>query len=56
MTKMQLQPLKLGTLLLERPIIAAPLAGVSDKAYRRVLKEAGVPLAFTEMVSAKALA
>ncbi len=56
MIKTQLPPLKLGSLLLESPIFAAPLAGVSDKAYRRVLKEAGVPLAFTEMVSAKALA
>lgn len=48
--------LKLGSVSLPYPIIAAPLAGVSDKAYRRVLKESGVPLVFTEMVSAKALA
>lgn len=55
MIKTTLLPLKLGTLVIDLPIIAAPLAGVSDKAYRRVLKEAGVPLVFTEMVSAKAL-
>lgn len=50
-----MKPLKIGKLEIEKPIIAAPLAGVSDKAYRRVLKENGVPLVFTEMVSAKAL-
>lgn len=50
-----MKPLKIGKLEIENPIIAAPLAGVSDKAYRRVLKENGVPLVFTEMVSAKAL-
>lgn len=50
-----MKPLKIGSLIIENPIIAAPLAGVSDKAYRRILKENGVPLVFTEMVSAKAL-
>lgn len=50
-----MKPLKIGKLEIENPIIAAPLAGVSDKAYRKILKENGVPLVFTEMVSAKAL-
>lgn len=55
MTKIELKKLQLGKLAIEKPIIAAPLAGVSDKGYRRVLKENGIPLVFTEMVSAKAL-
>lgn len=55
MTKTKLKPLRIGDLNILKPIIAAPLAGVSDKAYRRVLKEQGVPLVFTEMVSARAL-
>ena len=50
-----MKPLKIGKVELENPIIAAPLAGVSDKAYRRVLKENGVPFVFTEMVSSKGL-
>lgn len=50
-----MKPLRIGDLKIENPIIAAPLAGVSDKAYRRILKENLVPLVFTEMVSAKAL-
>ncbi len=55
MTKIEMKPLKIGKLIIKNPIIAAPLAGVSDKAYRKVLKDNGVPLVFTEMVSAKAL-
>lgn len=55
MTKIGFKKLQLGKLVIENPIIAAPLAGISDKGYRRVLKENGVPLVFTEMVSAKAL-
>ncbi len=50
-----MKSLKIGKIELNNPIISAPLAGVSDKAYRRILKENGVPLVFTEMVSAKAL-
>ncbi|KAF0090967.1 MAG: nifR3 family TIM-barrel protein [Fusobacteria bacterium] len=55
MTKIDMKSLKIGKIEIDNPIISAPLAGVSDKAYRRVLKENGVPLVFTEMVSAKAL-
>lgn len=55
MIKIEMKSLKIGKLKIENPIISAPLAGVSDKAYRRILKENGVPLVFTEMVSAKAL-
>lgn len=55
MTKIEMKSLKIGKVEIENPIISAPLAGVSDKAYRRILKENGVPLVFTEMVSAKAL-
>lgn len=55
MIRIEMKPLKIGNLEIKNPIIAAPLAGVSDKAYRKILKENEVPLVFTEMVSAKAL-
>ena len=47
--------MKLGNITLENNIFAAPMAGVSDLAYRTILKEMGAGLVFTEMVSAKAL-
>lgn len=37
------------------PVLAAPLAGITDKVYRRILREMGVDYCFTEMICAKAL-
>ncbi len=37
------------------PVLAAPLAGITDKVYRRILEEMGVDYCFTEMICAKAL-
>lgn len=37
------------------PVIAAPMAGVTDKVYRRILMDMGIDYCFTEMVCAKAL-
>jgi tRNA-dihydrouridine synthase B len=47
--------LSIGSLRLPFPFILAPLAGVSDLAYRLISRSFGVTLAFTEMVSARAL-
>ena len=47
--------LKLGNYTLDNPIIAAPLAGISNRAYRRIMHEFGIGLSVTEMTSAKAL-
>ncbi|MBR2489178.1 MAG: tRNA dihydrouridine synthase DusB [Clostridia bacterium] len=40
---------------LKGKVFAAPMAGVSDLPYRKILKSFGAALLFTEMVSAKAL-
>lgn len=42
-------------LKLDGKVFAAPMAGVSDLPYRKILKSFGAALLFTEMVSAKAL-
>ncbi|MBQ3054096.1 MAG: tRNA dihydrouridine synthase DusB [Clostridia bacterium] len=47
--------MKIGNLKFENNIFTAPMAGISDIAYRSILKEMGAGLVFTEMVSAKAL-
>lgn len=47
--------MKIGNIKLANPVIAAPMAGVSDKAFRILAKEAGVGLVYTEMVSDMAL-
>jgi len=40
---------------IEGKVFAAPLAGVTDLPYRKILKSFGAALLYTEMVSAKAL-
>ena len=37
------------------PLLLAPMAGVSDEAFRTLCLEQGADLAYTEMVSAKGL-
>lgn len=51
----QLGPLWIGPHVLPRPIILAPMAGVSESPYRIMALEAGAGLAPTELVSAKGL-
>lgn len=47
--------LEIGNVKLANPVILAPLAGVTDVAFRRLCKEQGCGLLYTEMVSAKAI-
>ncbi len=42
---------KIGNLALENRVVAAPLAGITDRAFRLILKSMGCGLVFTEMVS-----
>lgn len=50
-----LGPLRLGPYRVERPIVLAPMAGVSESPYRIMALQAGAGLAPTELVSAKGL-
>lgn len=47
--------MKIGNLELENNIFLAPMAGITDLPFRLICKENGAGLAYTEMVSAKAL-
>ena len=47
--------MNIGNIRLENPMITAPMAGVTSRAFREILKEMGAGLVTTEMVSAKAL-
>lgn len=46
---------RIGSFELENPVALAPMAGVTDQAYRILCKEQGCGLMYTEMVSAKAI-
>lgn len=47
--------LKIGNLTLSVPFMLAPMAGVSDLPFRMITRSFGAPLAFTEMIDAKAI-
>jgi tRNA-dihydrouridine synthase B len=46
---------KIGNVRLANQVIAAPMAGITDKTFRILAKEAGCGLVYTEMVSDQAL-
>lgn len=47
--------MKIGNVELSSPVVMAPMAGVTDLPYRTILREMGVGLTTTEMISAKAI-
>lgn len=46
---------KIGNVQINGPIVLAPMAGISNSAYRRIIKEMGADLIYAEMVSDKAI-
>jgi len=46
---------KIGDVEIPNRIVMAPMAGIGNQAYRRIIKEMGAGLIYTEMVSDKAL-
>ena len=53
--RLDLPPLHLGRLTIDVPVVLAPMAGVTNKAFRRLCREYGGGLYVTEMVTARAL-
>jgi len=47
--------MKIATLKLAGPVLLAPMAGITNLPYRRIMKEFGAALVFSEMVSANGL-
>ncbi|MHB9146405.1 MAG: tRNA dihydrouridine synthase DusB [Symbiobacteriia bacterium] len=48
---MPFQPLHIGSVIIEHPLVAPPMAGVTNRAFRRILRQHGAGLVTTEMVS-----
>ncbi|MEG2909885.1 MAG: tRNA-dihydrouridine synthase, partial [Erysipelotrichaceae bacterium] len=46
---------KIGDVLIENRVVVAPMAGISNLAFREICKKFGAGLIYTEMVSDKAL-
>jgi len=47
--------MRLGSLQFDHPLFLAPMSGVTDHPFRRLAKESGCGLVFTEMISAEGL-
>ena len=52
---MYLKKLKIGNVELENNILLAPMAGITDRAFRIICKKYGASLVCTEMVSSKGI-
>ena len=50
-----MKPVKIGAFTLDDPVFLAPMAGVTDTAYRVIAHDMGCPLAFAEMVSSQGI-
>ena len=47
--------MQIGTVKIDGRLVLAPMAGVTDLAFRRICREMGAALVYSEMVSAKGL-
>ena len=47
--------MRIGSVHIPSPLVLAPMAGVTDLAFRTICRELGAAYTITEMVSAKAL-
>ena len=48
-------PLRAGGLVIDPPVVLAPMAGITNRAFRRLCREAGAGLYVSEMVTSRAL-
>ena len=51
----RLRPIDLGGLVIERPVILAPMSGVTDLPYRRLARRLGAELVVSEMIASWAM-
>jgi len=51
----RLHPIDVGGLPIDPPVVLAPMAGITNRAFRRLCREAGAGLYVSEMVTSRAL-
>src|SRR5262252_6926016 len=51
----RLQPIDIGTVRLEDPVILAPMSGVTDMPFRQMVKRGGAGLVVSEMIASAAM-
>ncbi|CCF78137.1 tRNA-dihydrouridine synthase [Wolbachia endosymbiont of Onchocerca ochengi] len=53
--KKNLIPLQIGNLIINSPVILAPMSGVTDYPFRSIVKKLGASLLVSEMIASKAM-
>jgi tRNA-dihydrouridine synthase B len=51
----QLKPIKIGPIQIDSPVILAPMTGVTDLPFRKVVKRFGAGLTVSEMIASQAM-
>ena len=51
----KIKPIEIGKVTLQNPIILAPMAGVTDQPFRRIVQKFGAGLVVSEMVASEAI-
>ena len=51
----QLPPIAIGPVRIDAPVILAPMTGVTDRPFRRIVKRYGAGLTVTEMIASQAM-
>ena len=51
----RLKPISLGPVTLDMPVLLAPMAGVTDMPFRRLVKKHGAGLVYSEMIASQAM-
>ncbi|MDZ5647860.1 tRNA dihydrouridine synthase DusB [Nitrospirillum sp. BR 11828] len=51
----KLAPIQVGPITIEDPVILAPMSGVTDTPFRRLVKRAGAGLVVSEMIASQAM-
>jgi tRNA-dihydrouridine synthase B len=51
----RLKPVRIGGVTLETPVILAPMSGVTDAPFRRMVRKFGAELVVTEMIASQAM-
>ncbi len=51
----RLRPIRLGAVTIDMPVILAPMAGVTDQPFRRLVKRHGAGLMVSEMIASQAM-
>lgn len=53
--KHNLKPLQIGSVTIDDPVILAPMSGVTDPPFRKIVKQCGAGLVVSEMIASQAM-